>query len=221
MRTRKKAVVGRQKPELGEQTAVPVGGDLAQAQMGAAMYLAVLAYPAHSEWPKRDEFIEAVKALLVKRARRRGYPRKLINHKYRRFKNEHIDGILNRAFRRISRRRLPAGQMAFWIICGAMSKRTNITLNKLSYWWATRVWPGFPDAEAADVKRRVWRETLPVLHLVMVFPRGLILNGDGLGLILNPSCLPGALRTAQYWRHLLKPLQISVKDKIVSLSPSL
>jgi hypothetical protein len=218
MRTRKKAVVGRQKPELGEQTAVPVGGDLARAQMGAAMYLAVLAYPAHSEWPKRDQFIEAVKAGLLKEARRRGYPGKQIQKRYREFREKRINQILDRAYRRILRWRMPAGMAANWMLMDGARFGPAVLPGNIPVRAIILHAPNSPrramqeirkkveqrdgahreeDSALANLHHRVWANSLPVLHLVMPIAQRLNSEDDPTKLIYDPSWVGGALRYAE------------------------
>ena len=78
-----------------------VPADGISAHYGVLVYYAVLAYPGRSEWPKRERFVRAAKAMLLKQYIALGGHRKMIFPSYRRFKNEKIQGILNQGFRRI------------------------------------------------------------------------------------------------------------------------
>lgn len=98
-----------------EKIYIPTRGDF--ACMGAAAYLAMLAYPM--EYAKRDKFIEAVKASLFKGwrdaapdAAERTRRRKEIGPTYTAFKNEHLLGIFNATFARILKRLRPAREIA-------------------------------------------------------------------------------------------------------------
>src|ERR1700687_4933562 len=99
--------------EAAETTYIPTEGPL--AQLGAAAYLAVLAYPNQSEWPKRDGFIEAVKAILLKSwvkapgvSTERTKRRCAVREEYRQFPPEDIWGKFNQVEKRIKMLRLPA-----------------------------------------------------------------------------------------------------------------
>jgi hypothetical protein len=150
---------------------LPVQGDY--KWMGAAGYLAVLAYPEiKKEEPKRDEFVEAAKASLFKKYRdmapnaeefvRR---RKEIGSDYSGFKNEHMLGILNRAGRRIWNLRLRAA-----VICNYKA------LFNRSTWQASKAMSkiireekGTPHSGwyPVHVKYRIIRDSMPVLHLAL------------------------------------------------------
>ncbi len=89
-----------------ETTAIPTSG--LAAPLGAMAYLAVLAYSARVEWRKRDEFMNAFRALLSKAAVKRGYPREKVREDFCRMPNQKINNVLKAAERRIVRWRFPA-----------------------------------------------------------------------------------------------------------------
>ncbi len=104
---------------ISETTCIPASGPLAYA--GAIQYLAVLAYPSRTEWPKRDKFVKAMKSRLLLGAVKSGYPKKQVKAEYRdewRRKGglRKFCAAANRAFDRIGTRRLPAVQMLRWIL---------------------------------------------------------------------------------------------------------
>ena len=105
MSRRKKAGPEGRKPEAGEQTKIPVSGDLWQRAKGAAMYLAIVAYPAPEEWPKRDRFLKAAQAWILKSC-----PRGWAKH-LRKWRPRSIRMAMDKAFWRIESRRLPAAEM--------------------------------------------------------------------------------------------------------------
>lgn len=216
MKRLKGAAAGR-KPELGEQTAIPVGGHL--AQMGAAAYLAVLAYPSRSEWGERDKFVKAVKSLLIKRAMRRGYPRKQIQEQYREFRNKQIYQTLNRAFRRLLRLRMPAGMAANWILIDGVRLGPAVLPGKIPLGVITLHAPKSPrramqaiqkkieerdraqreeDSSLANLHHRVWASSLPVLHLAMPIAERLNSQDNPMRLIYDPSWVGSALRNAEF-----------------------
>lgn len=102
-------------PEAGEHesevTAIPVEGPY--AWLGAAGYLAVLAYPGRNEWKKRTEFVEAWRSCLIKHHRNWA-----ISHgktddlpPIPEMKNQQIDNKIRAGVRRITRHRLPAADV--------------------------------------------------------------------------------------------------------------
>jgi len=88
---------------------LPVKGHA--AHIGCAGLFAVLAYP--DELDKRDEFVKAAKAWLVKSH----FPpkskiRNIVRKDIRTYANRKITNVFNRAIHRIQTRRLPAVLMA-------------------------------------------------------------------------------------------------------------
>jgi len=238
------------KPEV---TSIPVTG--VGAHVGAMAYFAVLAYPNRDGWSKRDKLVDALKAWLSKAYIAKGGDRRKILRKYKRLKNEAIEGTLSLAFYRIQALRLPAARMAYWKlihgqIVGSVVKGTRSTVLRLrapkeSEWankfaeeypsWeptslnecarlmafelenARRAWGWHDHKDAAplsqnpditiesaskNVLKRVWKATMPVLHLAMAFPKKQE-HPDILGLIHDPSWLPSTLRYAEGLRRML------------------
>jgi len=217
MTRRKKALPEEPKAEVGEQTAIPVAGPLWLRQMGAAAYLAVVAYPAPEEWANRDKFIEAVKAHLLKWARRCGCPGKRIAKKYRGFPNKRIDQVLSRALRRIWRWRVPAGMAGNWMLADGARLGPCLLPGKIPVGAITLHAPNCPwramqalqklaeqrdeanrerDSSVRDLYRRVWLTTLPVLHLVMPITQRLNTPGNPMRFVLDPSWVGAALGSA-------------------------
>jgi hypothetical protein len=248
MRRRKKRAVGSPSPEVGEQTGIPVAGPLWLRQMGAAAYLAVLAYPGRDEWPKRDQFIEGVKARFVKEARRRGCPKQRIPQKYRSFSNRRIDQILRRTFHRLWVWRAPAGLAGNWMMVAGSRfgpYTFKVSLRRLRTATFVRSSAKYLGPETTDVtrlspframqeivkqideakgmhreelpalenaRRRVWTNSLPVLHLTMPIAYRLSTEDNPMKFIYDPSWVAPALRNAECLLKLLP-------HKIASFNP--
>jgi len=97
-----------------ERTAIPVDGP--EAHLGAAAFMAVLAYPMRGERQKRIAFIEAWKGALSKhylsRLPWRSPDRGKILNKYRNMPNQQINNTINRGVYRIAARRFVAARLA-------------------------------------------------------------------------------------------------------------
>jgi hypothetical protein len=226
MSRRKKAVAGSRRPEIGPEVRISVVGGLAQRMIGAATYLAILAYPAPKEWRKREKFVDAVRVWLSKQIMEPHYPRLRMKEKYRHFKPSQAKVIMGHAFWRIGSRRLRAVQMLagmvgegwehgsckFLLADPGDSMKEDIKnwdrargIKKAALWIAG---PGgrterinCPD-RSRNIKQRIWAESLPVLHLASVLPSG----ANGRGLILNPVWVSEALQKAELLREILLPL---------------
>jgi len=83
-----------------------VAGPLWLRQMGAAAYLAVLAYPAPKEWANRNAFMEAVKGWMLK-----AQPKGWVKDVYWKMRPRGIRMAMDKGFWRIESRRLPAAEM--------------------------------------------------------------------------------------------------------------
>jgi hypothetical protein len=157
-------------------------------------YLGILAYPESDE--KRDRFITAYKALVIKEAIRRGYDRKLYRPHFRKLANQQINGTLRRGEARILSR-LRAATMARLIfmadfglplisqaLCVATGKKMDgrltvngfdlgpsPSINTIATWLAGEVNAArgikAGGATREHVKDRIWRASKPVLHLAM------------------------------------------------------
>jgi len=241
MKRRKKAVAERPKAEVGEQTRIPVAGPLRLRQMGAAAYLAVLAYPAPEEWANRDKFIEAVKAHLLKWARRCGCPGKRIAKKYRGFPNKRIDQVLSRALRRIWRWRMPAGMAGNWMLADGARFGPVVLPGKILVRTITLRAPGCPwramnviqklaekrdgaqreqDSAVRDLYRRIWVTSLPVLHLAMPIVQLLNTPGDPMRFIFDPSWVGAALgSSARLMEYLPQKIRSFDPRKAIRLFP--
>lgn len=205
--------------------------------LAAVAYLAVLAYP--HETAKRDEFLEAGRALVLKQAVNDGYPRQDISTRWRRIPNRKIDNRLTAGFRRIVRRRLPVAHVApAGLIAGAHSFKSPVT--KLLENLAEHHARAFPrnrrstdldslkwhedgsEGKRAEVISRLWSETKPVLHLAVA------LNGQRpepnykgnlplVEMIWSPEWIIPALESAEALRQIIARsavLRISAENQI-------
>lgn len=167
--------------------------------LGAAGYLVVLAYPDPSEWNNRDEFIRAVKALLLQISMKRGYPRKKVLPEYRptRYRPKKMEGVLGKGFRRIYDRRLIAALIAvrtfppfqFSIV---RSLRGLVAGQEQRHGWV--------EIKSALDNRyhRIWAESLPVLHLTIAVAAELQKQSENpMRLIYNHSWLVRSLKGAE------------------------
>ncbi len=237
-------------PSCGEVTAIPTQGK--DAHLGAIAYLAVLAYPDRKEWSKRDGFMKASKALLLKAAIKKGYPRKKIPREYSGFKKDAIKGTLRQGFRRINDRRMYAAEMARGMLfhnlrVGPFQIETDMpSLNRATIavakasgrtsadrkGWAGKFNPDrYPrlDLEKCSmlakeppprtVRRRVWKETLPVLHFAMaLLQRWKQLLADDMSetsLFWDPAWLPQAVFIAEPLRIGILPARFPTGERNV------
>ena len=161
-------------------------------QFGVMAYLAILAYPDSKE--ERNRFIEAYKALVIKRAMRHGYKRNLYRPALRAITNQAIDGTLRRGEARILHRFRAAtlAQLRVFSCLGmpliecALASLTGRTttahlrandvdlgrrpsMNNLADWLAGEInlsrGVRFGGATGNHVKSRIWGESKPVVHL--------------------------------------------------------
>jgi len=205
---------GNNETSSAEVTYIPVAW--CDTPVGAAAYLAILAYPTRAEWPKRDEFIEAVKADVSKRAIARGYERSLVPPQYRRFKNEKVKGVWNRAIHRIQARCFSAvvmaeemaiqGALKAWITLPKMiSPPVQIALARVEKerprWQHCHSDRG-GGGEISSIYR-AWAHTKPVLHLAWVYSNHCYQSTpvgsgfDPMFSIFNPSWVARALEEAE------------------------
>ena len=239
---------------ISETTGIPVKGPL--ASMGAIAYFAVLAYPSRAEWPKRDKFVKGAKAWLLWRATKRGYPKKRIKAEYR---NEwrkkggprKFDAVADRAFDRILKRRFPAAQMLLWNCFhgfkinlqfdspkGVRLKTLTVELRykglpnqkrkRFNSYKAAEYLTG--NSDSGNMRRLVWRESLPVLHLALALESEMYraekspLNHLKLHpldyLILDPSWLPRTLSQAEMLRLLMMKYFPKVGRGLIQLLPT-
>jgi len=187
-----------------EDTYLPTMGPI--AKIGAAMYLAVLAYPDlndDKDRQKRDKFLEAV-AHWMDGDYSGSWP------------SVEIKNVMALCFRRIRSRRFRAAQHAwtihFW---------STWTSASLRPFWKGEIpkvpsagdivgtrpkdipWKKWCSAEGrGNDMHRVWGQSLPVLHLTVAMLRNA--TEDHLSnlhnLIISPSWLSPALLESEYWR---------------------
>jgi len=191
----------------------------AQETIAAIAYLAILAYPC--EWDKRDAFVKAAKAWLLKKWMHKNGKRELIDESYRTMKNQQIDGCLNRAFRRIARRRLPAAELADALVmnhCPNAAVYVNGRRVTARRWMEWRLSCQYGDSTLSNEFRRTWKETKPVLHLAMAYPRFVSKTETAFSpfehpfaLMMNPSWVAKAIQLAEGMRQIL-PVYISNFD---------
>jgi len=206
------------------------------APLGAAAFLAVLAYPDRCDYPKRTRFVDAAKMWLVHRAVAAGYSRKLVMAKSR-YDEREIHRGFDPALKRIEARRLPAAAMSADILKLGLMKlafeRQPVMLDgKLTEWIERRLAFKVPSVNKLielnlsdntdHAFERVWCESKPVLHLSTAFllyephlyqdsssPRGLRrIWIDPLKLISRPDWLSPVLERAESFRLRFLPLVI-------------
>lgn len=215
-----------------ETTAIPVRGPL--AEIGAAAYIAVLAYPeSHA---KRDEFIEAAKSFLIRYhvpglLRTRTHDPAIASRARRLMPHKQVDRVFKAADRRL-RLRLAAGIIAQLTVLhlsargGAIVGAPDLSTLPVSQ-VKLRAIVGRALAGVAhggwrqsDVDARAWKPSLRVLHLALPLvvrhaalvtaSQGWAARGDWsiTGLLTCPvEWLPGAVADAESWREYLQLLQ--------------
>lgn len=226
----------------GEVTEIRTDG--LWAHIGAIGYFAVLAYPKREEWPKRNRFMEAAKAWLAKEYIKHGGKRAEIRPHYRQWKNEKIDGVLNRAFYRIKGWRLPAAKLAWEKIMDgqrvgpfvlkvkdpddpnwkprsvlALAERGARLLNA-TRWEHSRSEREF-GWDVPTFTHRVWASSKPVLHLALYFPYKNRIKFNPLLLIHDPSWLRPTLLNAEAMRlHLRRWFPTYDPESAIRLLPT-
>ena len=189
-----------------EIISIPVDPPL--QHLGAAAYLAVLAYPKSTQFSRRDELIEAFKAWMVKRAIQAGQKRSIFRADLRATRWRDIDGEFSKASRLITSRRGVARNIVLpRLIRGGLWDvpigEKSATINRA----LTRT---FDNANGVkNAYRRVWSESKPVLHLAFGLENAL---SDHLSsnktvalpdLLINPGWLSAAIENAEGIRHAL------------------
>ena len=210
MTRRKKPACGTGKPEAGEQTKIPVSGDLWQRAKGAAMYLAVLAYPAPEEWPKRDRFLKAAQAWILKSC-----PRGWAKH-LRKWRPRDVKAVMNHAFWRIDSRREKAANIAKNLIVSAAWSGQLESLLPSSIREAFGAHSAADTELVANAMHRVWAESLPILHLAAALPP----DRTGRDLISDPSWVAESLGTAESWERFIRPFLTRHGCAAIHLLPS-
>ncbi|MDH4378373.1 MAG: hypothetical protein QE263_00495 [Vampirovibrionales bacterium] len=194
--------------------------DEADALIGVAAYLALIAYPKESDIPKRDEFIDAVKAWWVKQARKKiSYKR--FPQRLRQYPNQKIDNQFSKLTRRFYTRRLPAWNIALILLLQANQEK--VTLNKS----IEKRYTKYSDknqkilGNAENSYQRVWSDSKPILHLIY----GLINSLDCFEnqevdlqmLLSNPEWLEKALLNAE---NIRKHFQVNYSGNKFIISDS-
>jgi hypothetical protein len=212
-----------------ERIRVPI--DVAGGTWGAAIVLAVLAFPESAQ--KRKQFLQDIKAWFVRNAVRRGWPReKAKKHLLSRPRRAlEVSGPIVTAGRRISRERLPAASIATDVIVQQVSAdswlrfqpmRGEIPVRGLRSAFAglaaqrrvsaTSTRGGMSPAEshATNFRTRAWRKSIPVLHIAMALRLELEELSPGEvtfpsvpDLVRDPRWLPGVLAQAERLRQML------------------
>lgn len=169
----------------------------------AAAYLAIIAYPSESEISKRDKFVEAAKAHILKLALRRGWMRREDNCWPDRssWTNKKIDDVINSGWRRIRARRIPAAEL-FMV---EYFRLNNSPVGVVRQWMRTaKIINRIDDeAESADknVMHRVRKESMPVLHMAVgllnVLPPGKV---GAYRLLSNTAWVSGLRIHADAWK---------------------
>lgn len=229
-------------PELEYHELVHVPLQLAGGMWGAAIYLAVLAFPESKL--KRHAFLEDVKAFTVKAALRMGWKGEArAQYRKRSLRALEKSGPLITATQRLERERLPAGSLAIDLlvreftldsvlriqpmragrkVTGLRSGTAGLAAQAKARKWLRGQGENDPEGFFADnFRNRGWRSTHPVLHLAMALQNALDgLSGD-LGiidLVWRPAWVPEALRGAEMLRAVLatrsRPLFTPLPDSI-------
>ncbi len=200
-----------------EVISIPVDPPL--QHLGAAAYLAVLAYPKPTQLPRRDQLIDAFKAWMVKRAIQAGHKRSIFRADLRATRWRDIDGEFSKASRLITSRRGVARNIALpSLIRGGLWDvrigEKSATINRA----LTRTFDSATGAKNAY--RRVWSESKPVLHLAFGLENALgdylpKSKNEGLPeLLSNPVWLQAAIKNAEGVRHALVLMpQIRIHDR--------
>lgn len=140
-------------------------GSIGTEAASAAIYLAWVAYPHAAEEAKRVDFVKACCA---------GIAKNLDVHppeNLRGFKRERIPGKVNRGLDRINKRRIPATRMALqqW----GVDPHGKLGLNQSAKSLASLILQKSPDGEGPEpdnVRKDVWRDSLPALAMTLALP---------------------------------------------------
>ena len=227
-------------PTKGEIIAIPTEGR--SVLTGAMSYVAILAYPGRQEWPLRAAFFDASRAWYLKRAIKRGYPRKNVLRSYTSVTNKKIDQTLFKGFSRIQKRRVPAAMAANAIILdgvsfgpfnfpiegvpggipvGGMTINSPNNVNRAMRYIMRMIEKrdGISRDEKSlldNIYHRVWADTLPVLHLAMPVAERmneLFKEENEIRLFSDPSWLPLAIFYAEFYLAGILPKKIPYDPK--------
>jgi hypothetical protein len=182
-----------------ETTQLPVSGH--DAWLGAAGYLAIVAYPG--DLSARDRFVDAAKAWMIRKHAPKLLRASDVTPMVRWLRAIRADGAYNRlamASKRIETRRMPAAHMARSMLFASVSARDRVSINGLA--------GGYALPDRANIITRVWGETKPVLHLALALlvarerlgVDGVEVPNIGEMIALGARWLPEATAQSEVWR---------------------
>lgn len=188
-----------------EITYLPTDIDDGSAYLGAAAYLSVIAYP--NEIRRRDKFLQAYKALMVKLAIRKGGDRSTFRRDLRAYENRKINNQIDMVRKRIATRRLPAWKIAVYLKLSHVGPDFMYQRRYSVNQHLSDLYDNDPD-KISNAYKRIWTESKPVLHLLFglrdAYP-GLDTNHFHCidKLLLDTSWLLPSLRTAELARRII------------------
>lgn len=170
-------------------------GALGTEAASAAIYLAWVAYPHTTKEAARVDFVKACCA---------GIAKSLGVHppeNLRGIKREWIPGKVNRGLDRINKRRIPATRMALqqW----GVDPRGRLGLNQSARSLASLILQKSPDGEGPEpdnVRKNVWRDSLPALAMTLALPLELAApdrSKSALDLLKSGEWIPQAIQDAR------------------------
>lgn len=173
----------------------------------AATYLALLAYPADSDIPKRNKFVLAARAHFLKLYLERGWLNRAANRWPERssWPNKKIQDTINAGWRLIRNRRVAAAELLIL----EYFRLTRDPVGVLFKWMKNAEIIHRLDEEVDSAKKnimfRVRKESMPVLHIAVAFRQLLPKPGGGkkVGayyLLNNPSWTADMERVARAWK---------------------
>ena len=230
--------------EKAETSYIPAGDSFVWKQLGAITYFAILAYPAPTEWSKRDVFVEHMKGLLFKRfwgppgspgraARRRQISRKYSGMRWKRieevcraahfriekryfarqlawdmFIHHHLRGLQWEWPRLGAFRAMPPGRVSLQFEVTSRRAGESAAKKRLGRWHPENVTALFekfatlfPNMDESSFRKRIWRPSLPVLHLAMAIPEDRLEKADWfISMLRDPSWVAPALLNAERLR---------------------
>lgn len=229
--------------EIAETTPVEVEGT---AVAGAALcYLAILAYPLN--WEKRDLLIHHLKDLFVRALahpvgspehRKRKHRLREAGCNWKPSKFEKTRGVINKGFGHIAKRLAAAECAGLMIITKLGRPLIDVTMDEVFEFSRKGKRPWRPTSirafgrlgaecfqmDEAHFRQRIWRPSLPVLHLAIMCPK---MKADekyhhyALRLLFSPEWARTAIFQAETYRrgfgYLLPSFQ---RSRVVRLLPS-
>lgn len=190
-------------------------GDVGTEAASAAIYLAWVAYPHATEEAARVDFVKACCA---------GIAKSLGVHppeNLRGFKRERIPGKVNRGLDRINKRRIPATRMVLqqW----GIDPHGRLGLKQSARSLAWLILQKSPDGEGPEpdnVRKDVWRDSLPALAMTLALPLELAARDrskSALELLRHGDWVPQAIQDA----HEIAPLVVSFFNPPFILLPTM